>query len=334
MKRRITIKEIARELDVSTSTVSKALNHSDEISQDTKDKVQAFAKLFNYRPNQMAVNFRMKRSKNIAVILPDISSNFYIEALKSIEDFANAKGYNTILVISNESFETEVRKTESLANRSIDGIVMSLSIETQLIENYGHLERFVTHGVPLVLFDRTTDKVQCDRVIIDISNGIYLAVERLVKSGRKKIAFLTRDDRSSVAEDKIMCYHKALTDFSLQNRPIVLGVKDSVIEGEVFDAFLFNTNFDALICSDETLAYQSTQHLQRMGLHIPDGVSVQVLTSGFQDKNGISNLSTILVDGKKMGTKVAQMLIERIEKEQFGHSCRTEILRTSYVNWV
>ena len=162
LKRKITLKHIARELEVSISTVSKALKNSEEISRDTKEKIQAFAKLYNYKPNNIAISLKNKSTKNIAVIIPDIVHHFFTTVFHGIEKIANEKGYNVILCVSDESFDKEVINMEILANGSVDGFIMSLSSETQLKNDYNHLKELTEQGIPLVLFDRVTDQVACD----------------------------------------------------------------------------------------------------------------------------------------------------------------------------
>ncbi|MEX0361743.1 MAG: LacI family DNA-binding transcriptional regulator, partial [Allomuricauda sp.] len=167
MKSKITLKDIARELEVSISTVSKALKNSEEISRDTKEKIQAFAKLYNYRPNNIAISLKNKRTKNIGVVIPDIVHHFFTTVIRGIEKYDNARGYNVIVCSSDESFDREVINMEMLANGSIDGFIMSLASETQQKNDYNHLKEVTEQGIPVVLFDRITNEVECDKVIID-----------------------------------------------------------------------------------------------------------------------------------------------------------------------
>ena len=127
MKKRTTLKQLAKELGVSVSTVSKALKNSPEISQDTIDKVKAFAKLLNYRPNNIALSLKNRKTKTIGIIIPDIVHHFFTKVIKGVENYANAQGYNVIVGLSNESFSNEVINMEMLANGSIDGFIISMS---------------------------------------------------------------------------------------------------------------------------------------------------------------------------------------------------------------
>ena len=188
MKKKITLKNIARELEVSISTVSKALKNSEEISRDTKERIQAFAKLYNYKPNNIAISLKNKRTKNIGVIIPDIVHHFFTTVFRGIEMYANAKGYNVIVCISDESFDKEVINMEMLANGSIDGFIMALSAETQLKNDFNHLKEVTEQGIPLVLFDRITDEINCDKVVINDKQAAYMAVKKLIGNNRKRIA--------------------------------------------------------------------------------------------------------------------------------------------------
>jgi LacI family transcriptional regulator len=216
LKQKITLKHIARELEVSISTVSKALKNSEEISRDTKEKIQAFAKLYNYKPNNIAISLKNKRTKNIGVIIPDIVHHFFTTVFRGIEKFANTKGYNVIVCVSDESFDKEVINMEILANGSVDGFIMSLSSETQLKNDYNHLKELIEQGIPLVLFDRVTDAVECDKVLINDKDGAYRAVKKLLENGRKKIALVATEDYLSVSKNRSDGYFQALKEQNIK----------------------------------------------------------------------------------------------------------------------
>ena len=191
MKRKVTLKQIARELDVSISTVSKALKNSKEISEDTRQKVQAFAKLYNYRPNNIALSLKNRQTKTIGVIIPEIVHHFFSKVIRGIELVANKRGYNVIVGLSNESFDKEVINMEMLANGSIDGFILSISKETLLQQDYHHFIETINQGMPIVMFDRIVNEVNCDKVIVDDLKGSKKAVNKLISSGCKHIAIIT-----------------------------------------------------------------------------------------------------------------------------------------------
>ena len=210
IRKKVTLKDIARELDVSISTVSKALKNSSEIGRDTRDKIQAFAKLYNYKPNNIAVSLKNKRTRNIGVIIPDIVHHFFTTVFRGIEKYANSLGYNVIVCVSDESFDREVINTELLANGSIDGFIIALSAETQEKQDYSHLKEVTDQGIPVVLFDRVTDEVPCDKVIIDDEAAAKEAVEFLIQKGKKRIAFFTTAHKLGVSQKREKGYREAL----------------------------------------------------------------------------------------------------------------------------
>ncbi|MCP4974701.1 MAG: LacI family transcriptional regulator, partial [Maribacter sp.] len=216
MKRKITLKHIARELEVSISTVSKALKNSEEISRDTKEKVQAYAKLYNYKPNNVAISLKNKRTKNIGVIIPDIVHHFFTTVFRGIEHYANKLGYNVIVCVSDESFDKEVINMEMLANGSVDGFIMSLSAETQKKNDFNHLKEIMEQGIPTVLFDRVTNEIDCDKVLIDDKEAALLAVNKFIKNGRRKIALVTTEDYFSVSKAREAGYREALSTSNLK----------------------------------------------------------------------------------------------------------------------
>ena len=167
MRKKITLKQIAKELDVSISTVSKSLRNSPEIGEETREKVQAFAKLYNYKPNNIALSLKNRKTKTIGIIIPEIVHHFFATVISGIEHYANDYGYNVIVCLSDESFDKEVINMEMLAGGSIDGFIMSLSKETQNKGDFHHISEAINQGMPVVMFDRVTNDIFCDKVIID-----------------------------------------------------------------------------------------------------------------------------------------------------------------------
>jgi len=313
LKRKITLKDIARELEVSISTVSKALKNSQEIGRDTKEKIQAFAKLYNYRPNNIALSLKNKHTKNIGVIIPEIVHHFFTTVFRGIEKFANSRGYNVIICVSDESFEKEVINMEMLANGSIDGFIMALAGETQLKNDFHHLKEVTEQGIPLVLFDRTTDAVKCDKVLIDDKKITYQAVMKMIQSGKKRIALVTTEDFFIVSKNRAEGYRQALIDSGMKvDEKLILKLPDH----ENYDAiapFFENNNIDAVLAVNEIFAIHAMGVARKKGLRIPEDVSFIGFTDGPLSKYSEPTLTSIAQHGDKMGTVAAQMLIERIE---------------------
>ncbi len=331
LRQKITLKHIAKELGVSISTVSKALKNSEEISRDTKERIQAFAKLYNYKPNNIAISLKNKRTKNIGVIIPDIVHHFFTTVVRGIENYANAQGYNVIVCLSDESFDKEVINMEMLANGSIDGFIMSLSAGTEKKKDFNHLKEVTEQGIPLVLFDRVTNEIHCDKVVIDDILGAYLATEKLLKEGRKKIALLTTEDFFSVSRNRNLGYEKALLDFGLVvKKNYVLRLPFMDIDEDKIADFLNSIAPDAVLSVNEIFGIYGMRVLQRKGLKVPEDVSIIGFTDGLLAKHANPSLTSIAQHGEKMGETAARMLIERVESEDEGHY-RTEIIQPTII---
>ena len=152
---------------MSISTVSKSLRNSLEIGEETRLKVQAFAKFYNYKPNNIALSLKNRKTKSIGIIIPEIVHYFFSTVINGVEQVANEHGYSVVICVSDDSFDKEVLNMEMLANGSIDGFIMSLSKETQFKGDFHHITEVINQGMPVVMFDRVTNDILCDKVIID-----------------------------------------------------------------------------------------------------------------------------------------------------------------------
>lgn len=333
MKQKITLKHIARELEVSISTVSKALKNSEEISRDTKEKIQAFAKLYNYKPNNIAISLKNKKTKNIGVIIPDIVHHFFTTVFRGIEKYANTKGYNVIVCVSDESFDKEVINMEILANGSVDGFIMSLSSDTQLNGDYNHLIELTEQGIPLVLFDRVTDKVACDKVLINDKDGAFRATKKLIEDGRKRIALVATEDYLSVSKDRADGYFQALKEYNLEvDESLILKLPSmNSVEGKEMEDFLKTQKVDAVLCVNEIYAIHGMRLVQKMGLKIPEDIAFIGFTDGILSKFSNPTLTSVAQHGDKMGEVAAKMLIEKIESDKEEETYRTEILEPTII---
>jgi len=168
--KKLTIKDIAKQFNVSISTVSKALNDSYEISEATKEKIQKYAKEHNYKPNFNALSLKNRSTKTIGVIMPTMLNYFFAQVFKGIEKTALEKGYKVITCISNQSFDKEVEIIEMLSNGSIDGFLLSMAKETELSNKYDHFNESIENGTPIVMFDRVAKSIACDKVVTDDLN--------------------------------------------------------------------------------------------------------------------------------------------------------------------
>jgi len=324
VKRKITLKQIARELDVSISTVSKALRNSIEISEDTTQKIQAFAKLYNYRPNNIALSLKNRKTKTIGIIIPEIVHYFFSKVIRGIELVANKKGYNVIVGLSNESFDKEVINMEMLATGSIDGFILSTSRETLQQQDYHHFKETINQGMPIVMFDRVVNEINCDKVIVDDLNGSIVAVEKLISNGCENIALITTKDYVSVGRLRTQGYLEALEANKMAPKSsLILKVDDDllsedhleVLEEEVEFLFKINPKLDGVFAVNEIYAVTAMKVARSLGLSIPEDVQVIGFSDGVLSKHATPTLTTVSQHAQIMGEKAAELLIQRLENE-------------------
>lgn len=333
MKRKVTLKQIAKELDVSISTVSKSLKDSPEISEDTRQKVQAFAKLYNYKPNLIALSLKNKKTKTIGIIIPEIVHHFFATVISGIEHVANEYGYNVIVTLSDESFDKEVINMEMLANGSIDGFIMSLSKETMQKKDFHHITEVINQGMPVVMFDRITNEILCDKVIIDDEFAAFSAVQKLIDAGNKQIAIISTVDYVSVGNLRTKGYLKALKDNNLEvNEALIVKVEDIDNCKDQIEKLILNNPIDAIFAVNELFAVTAIKVAKNNHIQIPNQIAVIGFTDGIISKYSSPSITTVSQNGIKMGGRAAKMLIDRLEndepeEEQF----KTDVIETHLV---
>jgi len=322
MKRKVTLKQIAKELDVSISTVSKSLRNSKEISEDTREKVQAFAKLYNYKPNNIALSLKNRKTRTIGIIIPEIVHHFFSNVIRGIELIANKRGYNVIVGLSNESFDKEVINIEMLANGSIDGFILSISKETLLQQDYHHFHETINQGMPIVMFDRVVNEVNCDKVIVDDVQGSIRAVNKLIENGCKNIAIITTKDYVSVGKLRTQGYLNALEEHKIPAKAsLILKIDDKlvdedlleVLEKDIEQLFKQNKNLDAVFAVNELYAITAMKVARKFDIKIPDDIQIIGFTDGVLSKHAIPSLTTVSQHAQEMGEKAADLLINRLE---------------------
>lgn len=333
MKKRLTLKLIAKELEVSVSTVSKALRDSAEISEDTRLKIKAFAKLYNYKPNNIALSLKNRKTKTIGVIIPEIVHHYFTTVISGIEQVANKKGYHVIICTSNNSFDKEVINMEILANGSTDGFILSVAKETQQKKDYHHLTEVIEQGMPLVMFDRVIEEINCDKVIIDDMLGAKKAVQHLLDIGCKRIGLITTIDYVSVGKLRTKGYREALNESNIQiDESLILKVEDFDKSESEIQSFLMNKNVDAVFAVNEHFAIYAIKALKEQGLDVPGDVSVIAFTDGELSKRFLPSLTTINQHGEEMGAQAARLLIKKLENEDAeDEPFETIIIGTSLV---
>lgn len=329
MKQKITIKTIAKELGVSTSTVSKALKDSHEISKETKEKIQAYANLYNYKPNSLALQLRNQKTKVIGVILPKIVHHFFSTVITGIEEGAIEKGYHIMVCFSNESYEKEVETLKVLSNGSVDGIIVSIANETLKNKDFRHFIDLVSEEIPLVLFDRVVDDILCDKVVVDDVGAGYKATKHLLDNGRKRIALITTPKHVNVGTLRRQGYEKALIENYIKTDAKLIVEVDENLDIEKQIKPLFSEGIDGVFAVNEIYAANALRIAKDKGLKVPEDFSVIGFTDGLISEYSSPSITTIAQHGYTMGKQSVELLIERIEKESEVYSPKKIVISSN-----
>lgn len=325
----ITIKDIARELGISPSTVSRALKDHPDISVETKRLVNDLAKKYNYKPNIIALSLRSQRSNVIGVIIPEIVHYFFSSVISGIEEVANAHGYSVMISQSGEDFNRETIACDLFLNSIIDGLIISVSKETN---DYTHLKRFEDEGIPVVFFDRIIEEIHSDRIVIDDFDGAYQATEHLIIQGRRKIVHFSGPQNRLIGQNRLNGYLKAMRD-----NGVVIN-ENLIIHCDTFQSAIIETQklidsgvkFDSIFTVNDFTAAGAIKILTRNGVKIPQEVSVV----GFGDDQTSMmvepTLTTVSQPGYEMGKKAMEQLIRRITQTKQDPPV-TEILKTQLI---
>lgn len=330
MKAKATLKQIAKELNVSVSTVSKALNDSPEISEQTKIKIKEYAKLKNYKPNIIGLNLKNRKTKTIGVIIPNILNSFFAKVFSGIEKVADKKGYNVIMCISNESLEKEAHTLEMLSNGTIDGFILSVSEEAQKLHEYNHFKEIINDGTPIVMFDRIAEGVDCDKVIVDDFDSALYSTQRLIDLGCKNIALFSSVDNLSVGKLRADGYLKALERNKIPVNPNLIIRTDSEDDlkdriEEVFD----NNKIDGIFALEENDSVAALRIGLKKGFKIPEELSIIGFADGILASRRLSpSLTTVSQHGIEIGEQAAKLLINRLEKKEENSVYETIVIKT------
>ena len=327
----VTLKQLAKELNVSISTVSKALNNSEEIGEETVRRVKELAELYNYKPNKVALSLKNNKTKTIGVIIPNILNRFLAKVLFGIEREAAEHGYNIITCISNESLDKEKESLQLLANGSVDGFILSVAEETQMNNEIEHFKKTISQGLPIVMFDRVAHDVLCDKVIVDDFDATYNATKSLIEEGRKQIVFISNINDISVGKLRERGYNKAILETGSQE-PLVLKVKKKDDHPKNIKSFFKkNKTIDGVIAADSSSGIIALNTAISLGLKVPKDISVIAFASKSDSNHTLPKLTTIRQHAKIIGVHAAQLLISRMQNTSSEQDVKTKIVKTSLI---
>jgi LacI family transcriptional regulator len=329
MKSKATLKQIAKELGVSVSTVSKALNGSPEISEPTKQRVQEYAKLKNYKPNVIGLSLKNRKTKTIGVIIPNILNSFFAKVFSGIEKVADEKGYKVITCISNESSEKEINALEMLSNGTIDGFILSIAEESQKLQKFDHFTNIINEGTPIVMFDRIADEVNCDKVIVDDFESAVNATEYLIKTGCKKIALFSAIDNLSVGKLRAQGFYKALESKGLKvDESLVILANDNEEFNSRIGGFFKKHKPDGVFALDEHASVTAMKLGIQNGYKIPQDLQIIGFADGVWSRRMTPSMSTVSQHGPEIGEVATKLLIDKLESEEETFTFTTTTIKT------
>ena len=325
------LKQLAKELNLSISSVSKALRDSHEISAKTKLAVLAKAKELNYQANPFASSLRKQKSKTIAVIIPDIDNTFFALAINGIESIAQEKGYHVLIYLTHEDMQKEIAVTRHLQNGRVDGMLMSLSSNTN---NTFHLEELRENAIPLVFFDRIAENMDAPKVTTDDYNSSFKATEHLIEMGCKKIAFLSISHNLSISNKRMNGYINALEKHGLpQDKNLIISLNNDEEKNKaVIRTMLKRKNRpDGIFSSVEKLALATYDVCQKLSLRIPEDIKIL----SFSNLNTAAllhpSLTTITQPAFEIGREAASILFKLVEKKGYHYIQESTVLKSNLI---
>lgn len=310
----VTIKDIARALGISPSTVSRALKDHPDISPKTKKAVKELAESLHYEPNAIALSLRSRLTKTIGVIIPEIVHYFFSSVISGIEDVAYNSGYTVIICQSNEDYEKEVKTIQTLLSKRVDGVLASVAKTSAKFDHYYEAKN---SNIPLVFFDRVCNIPNTDRVIVDDYSGAYKAVTHLIDAGCKRIAHLATSQELLIGKNRKNGYVQALKDKGIEVDEEIILRCDTDLHAQKCIPYLLSLEkkIDGVFAVNDLTAITAMSIIKRSGFSIPQDIAIAGFSNSHYANMTDPPLTTIEQKGFEMGQKAARMLIERIQSD-------------------
>ena len=310
----ITIKDIARELNISVSTVSRALQNHPDISERTKDLVRDCARQLNYKPNIMASNLRTSKNTTIGVVIPELNHHFFSSILDGIEQTANEAGYNILICQTGEDVQKEIRSVQTLIGSRVAGMLVGVSKQTAQLH---HLQEVLDNSIPLVLYDRPCPSLPCDQVVSDDYMGAFNAVEYLIQTGKRKVMFMSSSFQLEVSRrryqgwrDALMRYHIPIHDNMIvecDTRSGAIIATPRILQSE--------DRPEAIFCVNDDCAAGVLHAAQIMGVKVPDELSICGFSNAPICRATVPMLTTVQQHGVAIGKRATMGLLKRLAGE-------------------
>jgi LacI family transcriptional regulator len=326
----VTIKDIARKLNIAPSTVSRALKDHPDISDATKKAVMEVAKEMDYQPNTVALSLRKSKTFTLGVIVPEIVHFFFSSIISGIEDVAYAEGYHVMICQSNEDFDREVSSTNALLMSRVDGMLISMSKHT---EDYDHFRTIQKRGIPIVFFDRVCKELDTSTVLAEDHHGAYEATEHLIKAGCRKIMHLEGPSGLLISKNRKQGYIDAMKDYNLTVQDAWISKADNFEEGykTLKEILIKGDKPDAVFTINDKTALGAMKAIKEHGLRIPTDIAIV----GFSDDPNINvlidpPLTSVAQPGYDMGTSAARLFFDHLSNKE-SLEITHEVLKTQLV---
>jgi len=311
----ITLKDIAKKLDVSVSTVSKALHDSPEISLETTSRIKKVAQFYNYQPNKIALSLKQNKTKTIGVIVPDILNRFFAKVLYGIEKEAAKNGYQIITCFSNELQSKEEESIQLLANGSVDGLIIAVSEETLMNKNFDHLKYLKKTKIPFVLFDRVIKQLECDKVSIDDHEAALLATQKLIDHKRNQIAFISTISNLNVGKLREQGYKDALVKMSNGRgfQDLIFRLKDNdKLQSNICKILKKNRLINGIVAADNISGIIAINVANSLGYKVPEDIAVIGFSDSSNAQLALPKLSYINQHASQIGETSMHLIIKRL----------------------
>ncbi|MCC5931534.1 MAG: LacI family DNA-binding transcriptional regulator [Cyclobacteriaceae bacterium] len=325
----VTIKDIAKLLGISTSTVSRALRGMPDVNPDTKQAVHELAEQLNYQPNLVALSLVKKRTKTIGVIIPSFTTYFYSKAICGIQEVALDAGYHIMVCQTNEDYKTEIKNIDILLSSRVDGFIASITRET---ENYDHYTQLIQRGIPLVLFNRICD-LEVPKVVVDDYGGAYKATKHLIDIGCTKIAHIAGPDHLYLCRNRLRGFLDAMKDHKMKIYENLVVYSDFSIESGMQcgrELLQKSVKPDAVFAVCDTAAYGAMHVFKSKGLQIPADIAIVGYTNEPLSELTEPSLTTISQPIFKIGKTAAEMFIQMMNEGK-EYIPETRILSTELI---
>ena len=329
-----TLKVIAEKLNISITTVSKALKNYSDVSPKTRERVLELARELQYTPNSFAVNLRTKESKTIGLIIPEVVHHFFSSVINGIIAEAEKNEYLVIILQSNESLELEKKQVQLLINKRVDGIIMSLSNESN---DDDHIREIIHRNIPFVMFDKISKMIPCSKVIIDDQKAAAAAVEHLISVGCKKIAHIRGPINPQNAIDRFLGYKKTLekNNIVFDKNLVYTCVRVSFEEGYAFAKEICENHpdVDGIFVITDLVAVGVLAYLNENHIRVPEQIAIIGFSNWFMSQVIQPKLSTVDQPSYEMGVSAFNLLLKEIKavKEEQPKIIENVVLDTQII---